>query len=179
MLVLVAGALAPTQPASAKTPAGIPTSPPAPGEAIPPIKSVLLRPFEAPTTPWGAGHRGVDLEVEPGTSWLQAPIDGTLTTGVTVGNRYATIETQNASMRMTLSYLSSVAVANNSQVKAGDLIAVAGVGHGDGHLADPHVHFSARLPDLTDPSGWRYVDPMPYVRRYLRRVRGPVTRVTI
>ena len=37
----------------------------------------IVRQFEAPETPWSAGHRGVDLAAQPGTALL-APAGGTI-----------------------------------------------------------------------------------------------------
>lgn len=158
---------------------GQPVLAPQSGEILPPLLAVALRRFEPPPTPFAAGHRGIDLSVTPGQTELVAAIDGRLSTGVTVGNRYVTIESMDGSLRVTLSYLTEVLVANGTKVTAGDLVAVAGTGHGEGPVTEPHTHLSVRRPEITDPSGWAYVDPMPYMRRYLRRVRGPVTRLAL
>jgi len=152
-------------------------APPQPNELLPPHLDLLLRRFEQPPAPWAAGHRGVDIAVIPGSTRLRAPAAGRLTTGVTVGNRWVTIEVPTGSLRVTLSYLETVLVAHNTQVRAGEVVAIAGLGHGDGAVEGHHVHLSTRVPDVTDPSGWRYVDPMPPMRRYLRRVRGSVTQI--
>jgi murein DD-endopeptidase MepM/ murein hydrolase activator NlpD len=150
----------------------VPQQPPQTDELLPPILSPLHRPFDAPPNPFAAGHRGVDLEVAPGVSELAAPISGQLTTGVVSGNRYVTIE--RTGMRVTLSYLSASLVLNGAQVTAGEPVARAGTGHPESS-GPSHTHFSLRIPAVTDPSGWVYVDPMPYFRRYLRRVRSAVT----
>lgn len=145
---------------------------PSGNELLPPILEPLTRGYEEPPNPFAAGHRGVDIEVDDGVSVLVAPAAGVVDTGVVVGNRYVTIE-RGTSQRITLSYVSASLVLDGETVAAGDPVARGGTGH-DGTTTPTHVHLSVRLADITDPSGWRYVDPMPYLRRYLRRVRAPI-----
>jgi len=147
-------------------------STPAADELLPPILEPLTRGYEEPPTPFSAGHRGVDIEVEDGVSELRAPIGGVVDTAVVVGNRFVTIE-RNATLRVTLSYLSAALVLDGATVTAGEPVARAGTGHPES-TGRAHVHLSVRVADVLDPSGWRYVDPMPYLRRYLRRVREPI-----
>lgn len=158
-------------PASARMSVLTPSAPAA-NELLPPILEPLTRRYEEPPTPFAAGHRGVDIEVDAGVSELRAPIGGVVDTAVVVGNRFVTIE-RNATIRVTMSYLSAALVLDGATVSAGEVVARAGVGHPESTAAE-HVHVSVRVADVLDPSGWRYVDPMPYLRRYLRRVRAPI-----
>lgn len=144
--------------------------PPAPDELLPPTLSPVTRAYQEPPNVYSAGHRGVDLKVENGITVLTAPVGGTVDTGVVVDNRYISIE--QSQLRVTLSYVAAALVLDGTSVRAGAAVARAGAGHPG--QTPVHVHLSVRIPDLLADGGWRYVDPMPYLRRYLRRVRTPV-----
>lgn len=170
-MILAVLLTAATQPASAATGEDLELlPPPAPNELAPPILEPVTRPYLEPPNVYSAGHRGVDLEVVNGVSLLEAPIAGVVDTGVVVDNRYVTIE--RSQMRVTLSYVSAALVLDGATVQAGEPVARAGPGHPG--QTPTHVHLSVRIADLLAENGWRYVDPMPYLRRYLRRIRTPV-----
>ena len=59
---------------------------------VPPVDRALARPFEAPASDWGPGHRGIDLGVAPGVE-VRAAAPGTVTFAGQVGGRlYVTID---------------------------------------------------------------------------------------
>ena len=56
-------------------------------------KPAVVRDFQAPLTPWGAGHRGLDLRARPGTTVI-APVSGKIHfSGSVVTRGVVTIET--------------------------------------------------------------------------------------
>jgi murein DD-endopeptidase MepM/ murein hydrolase activator NlpD len=144
------------------------------GEMMPPFHSVLLRGFEEPLSPYGAGHRGIDLSAVPGTS-IAAGLEGEVTfAGQIAGDGFVTIETPDP-YRLTYSYLGSILVAQGQWVAPGDIIGTTGPGHSD--RAEEGLHLGLRVRDSEAVGGWRYIDPMPMLRNYRRRVRIPVVNL--
>lgn len=78
--VVLTGAPAQARPAAvrvqpsgwAPTPSGVATA------AAAPVGGRVLRPFDPPATPYGRGHRGVDLAAQPGEP-VRAALAGTVT----------------------------------------------------------------------------------------------------
>ena len=118
-----------------------------------PVSGPVLRGFDPPLSPYGAGHRGIDIAAPVGTQIL-APAPGTITfAGKVAGQLFVTID-HGGGLESTYSWLSSVAVRKGDQVAVGAVIAATG----HGHLADPwpHLHMGVKLSDV-------YVDPMNYL----------------
>lgn len=134
-------AAAMTTPSTAPEPGGVAWRPPV-------DDPVLERPFAAPLSRWGAGHRGVDLAVRPGTP-VRTPATGTVTFAGRVVDRDLVTITHADGLR---SSLEPVAVA----VSVGDVLA-AGAVVGDtstgGHCGDRCLHWGVRRGDT-------YVDPL-------------------
>lgn len=87
---------------------------------------VVLRDFRAPLTPWGAGHRGVDLGAS-GDS-IVAPTSGVVSfSGPVVDRGVLTIETPNGELISLEPVIPLVAVGE--AVKRGQVIAVLEPGH--------------------------------------------------
>ena len=116
---------------------------------VPPVDGPAVADF-APSAGY-AGHWGVDLAARP-DSEVRAPASGVVTfAGRVAGMRSVTIRV-NDELRVSLSYLSSVAVSVGDRVPAGRIVGRSGLAHGE-----PAVHMSTRI-DGT------YVDPMGYLR---------------
>lgn len=68
-----------------------PTSPGAAAVAIAPVGGRVLRPFDPPATPYGQGHRGVDLAAANGEV-VRAALGGTVTfAGQVAGTGWVTV----------------------------------------------------------------------------------------
>ncbi|MGZ6998658.1 MAG: peptidoglycan DD-metalloendopeptidase family protein [Acidimicrobiia bacterium] len=134
--------------------------PPAEGRAGPtdpfaaawarPVSGGVVRPFVAPRSRYGAGHRGVDLGATPGTP-VVAVGSGTVTfAGSVAGSLHVGVD-HGGGIRTSLSFLASVAVRRGQRVVRGQVLGVAG-GAGPDH--DPGVvHLGLRV-------AGSYVDPM-------------------
>lgn len=115
----------------------------------------VLREFSAPSTPWAAGHRGIDLE---SSSEVLAPEAGTVRfVGTVVDRPVLTIEHPNG-------MLSSFEPVS-TELAVGDFVQrgqVVGQLSGEQHCVVSCVHWGVRIPD-----GWtigstvrdRYIDP--------------------
>ena len=126
-----------------------------------PVAGVLrvVNSFRAPTSPWAAGHRGVDLEVAVGTEVL-TPATGTVSfSGVVVDRGVVTITHPNG-LRSSLEPVEPL-VRIGDQVKAGQAIGL--VSAVPGHCA-PTVclHWGVRR-------GATYLDPIGLLRGF-----GPI-----
>jgi len=126
------------------------SSGPAYGSYAWPVKGAVVRAFEEPQNPYGAGHRGIDIAVPFGTAMV-ASQDGTVSfAGWVAGSLFISIDHSDG-VRTTYSWLSAVLVTKGGQVGRGDLI--GNTGHGHPNVPTPHLHFGARV-------GSTYIDPM-------------------
>ena len=85
----------------------------------------VVRPFEQPSSVYGAGHRGVDFAASPGTP-VRAANDGIVTfAGTVAGTLHVTIA-HGGTLRTSYSFLQSVAVHEGQTVARGDMVGTAG-----------------------------------------------------
>jgi murein DD-endopeptidase MepM/ murein hydrolase activator NlpD len=118
-----------------------------------PVTGPVIAPFDPPDSPYGSGHRGIDIAAPVGTPVL-APAAGVVTFAGPVGGRlYVTVD-HGGGVLSTSSFLSSLAVRRNDVVEAGQTLGASGTGHAGALIA--HVHFSVRLDTV-------YVDPLDYL----------------
>jgi len=118
-----------------------------------PVVGPIVRGFDPPTSPFGSGHRGIDIAAATSTV-LVAPEAGQVTfAGPVGGELFVTID-HGDGVRSTMSWLSSILVRRNDLVERGQPVAVSG--HGHAALETPHVHLGVRL-------GETYVDPLDYL----------------
>ncbi|UUK64903.1 M23 family metallopeptidase [Clavibacter sepedonicus] len=108
----------------------------------------VTRPFQAPTTTYGPGHRGIDIAVDPGAE-VRAPADGTVSFAGVVVDRPV------VSIRHADGLVSSVEpvvplVAAGDSVVAGQVIGT--LAESPRHERDGGLHLGARLHG-------EYVDP--------------------
>lgn len=116
-----------------------------------PVQGPVIRGFEPPPDPYGAGHRGIDIGAPFGSPVVAAQ-DGTVAfAGWVAGSMYVSIDHADG-VRTTYSWLSAVAVADGQSVTKGEVI--GSTGQGDPGSLQPNLHFGARL-------GAAYIDPMP------------------
>jgi murein DD-endopeptidase MepM/ murein hydrolase activator NlpD len=118
-----------------------------------PVTGPVIRGFDPPASPFGAGHRGIDIAAPAGTPVL-APAAGVVTfAGRVAGQLFVSID-HGAGLVSTSSWLSSVSVAKDDVVAQGQAVGASGIGHPSEPVA--HLHLGIRL-------GGAYVDPLDYL----------------
>jgi len=118
-----------------------------------PVVGPVVRAFDPPDSPYGAGHRGIDIGVAIGTT-VVAPDDGVVSFAGPVGGRLFLTIDHGGGLASTSSWLSSLLVRKNAHVVRGQPVATTEWGHPD--LTVPQLHFSVRL-------NGDYVDPLAYL----------------
>lgn len=120
----------------------------------------VLAPFEGSATPYGPGHRGVDLDVRPGTS-VVAAADGVVAfTGMVAGRPVLSIDHADG-LRTTYEPVDA-AVSRGDRVVAGQVVGTVTAGH----CPPPGcLHWGARR------GSHAYVDPLSLVGAGPRPVR--------
>jgi murein DD-endopeptidase MepM/ murein hydrolase activator NlpD len=118
-----------------------------------PVVGPVIRGFDPPDSPYGTGHRGIDIATAVGTT-IVAPAAGKVTfAGPVGGNLFLTIDLGNG-LEATFSWLSSLLVRNGDLVSSRQPIAQTDWGHAA--LSVPHLHLGFKLLDV-------YVDPLDYL----------------
>jgi hypothetical protein len=115
-----------------------------------PVPGAVTRPFVAPQSRYGPGHRGVDLAAPPGTP-VVASGDGVVAFAGDVAGSLHVVIAHAGGLKTGYSFLSRVDVASGARVKRGVRVGLAG-GAGDAHAVGV-LHFSLRVNES-------YVDPM-------------------
>jgi hypothetical protein len=118
-----------------------------------PVVGPVVRAFDPPDSPYGAGHRGIDIGMPVGTT-VVAPDDGVVSFAGPVGGRLFLTIDHGGGLTSTASWLGSLLVPRRARVVRGQPVATTNWGHPD--LAVPQLHFSVRL-------NGDYVDPMAYL----------------
>ncbi len=122
-----------------------------------PVAGVLVTGWDPPRSPYGPGHRGVDLAVAPGER-VRATADGVVAfAGPVAGRAWVSVE-HAWGIRTTVGPLAVVAVTAGDRVTTTTVVGTAaGTAHADQHEAmTGRLHVSARVADT-------YVDPTPLV----------------
>jgi len=118
-----------------------------------PVTGPVIRGFDPPTSPFGAGHRGIDIAVPFGTQIL-APDAGTVSFAGRVGGELFVTLDHGGGLSSTYSWLSSAAVRTGDAVAREQPIGSTGTGH-PGSVV-PHLHLGVRLDG-------QYMDPLAYL----------------
>ena len=118
-----------------------------------PVVGPVVVPFDPPDSPYGAGHRGIDIAAAMGTE-VVAPADGVVTFAGPVGGRLFVTIDHGGGVRSTASFLTSVTVRRDDLVTAGEPVGTTGGGHAGSPT--PVLHFSVRRDDV-------YEDPLGYL----------------
>ncbi len=100
----------------------------------------VLRNFRAPLTPWGSGHRGLDLAAT--SDQVIAPTSGRVSFSGWVANRPVVTITTDRGHRVSMEPVSTD-IEPGERVRAGDSL---GVLH-EGHCASLCVHIGLRIGD--------------------------------
>jgi murein DD-endopeptidase MepM/ murein hydrolase activator NlpD len=118
-----------------------------------PVVGPVIQAFDPPDTPYGSGHRGIDIAAEVGTT-IVAPAKGTVTfAGPVGGHLFMTID-HGGGLSSTYSWLSARLVRKGDGVAQGQPIATTGWGHPGAPI--PHLHLGVKLDGA-------YVDPLSYL----------------
>lgn len=117
-----------------------------------PVAGGLLRRFEPTAGPYGAGHRGIDLDAAAGAT-VGAAADGVVAfAGAVAGVRWVSVDHADG-IRTSYGPMAGIAVAVGDAVVRGQgLGRLAAGGHGDGGQ-DRGLHFGARRSGV-------YLDPL-------------------
>jgi murein DD-endopeptidase MepM/ murein hydrolase activator NlpD len=118
-----------------------------------PVVGPVIRGFDPPDSPFGSGHRGIDIAAPVGSP-VRAAAAGTVTFAGPVGGRLFVTLDHGDDLESTYSWLGSLAVRRGDVVSQGHVIARSGTGHAGGLV--PHLHVGVRLLDV-------YVDPLDYL----------------
>lgn len=115
-----------------------------------PVVGPIVRSFDAPESPYGSGHRGIDIAATL-HSTVHAAAPGVVAfAGAISGDEFVSIE-HAGGLRSTYSWLTSSSVKRGDAVFAGEPIATSGPGHAGSSV--PHLHFGAKRDGV-------YVDPL-------------------
>jgi murein DD-endopeptidase MepM/ murein hydrolase activator NlpD len=118
-----------------------------------PVTGAVIRGFDPPGLPYGAGHRGIDVAAPVGTL-LRAPAAGVVSFAGNVGGHLFVTIDHGGDLLSTCSFVSALLVHKGDLVAQGQGIALSGTGHvGD---ITPNVHVGIRL-------NGSYVDPLDYL----------------
>ena len=124
---------------------------------------VVVRAYLAPTTPWGSGHRGIDIEAE--ATVVYAPADGVVHfAGFVVDRPVLSIEHAGAVLS-SFEPVTTTLVAGD-RVRRGDVIGTLEPGHCRVVLC---LHIGARI-------GGEYVSPLLFLGGVPRSVLLPTRR---
>lgn len=118
-----------------------------------PVHGPVIRDYEPPETPYGAGHRGIDIAAGLGTT-VRAPASASVAFAGKVGGELFLTLDHGGGVTSTYSWLGSVLVRKGDVVASGQPIATSGTGH-PGSVV-PHLHFGVKVDDV-------YVDPLDHL----------------
>lgn len=128
---------------------------PATGTYMWPVDGPVIRAFDAPTQPYAAGHRGVDISADSGTP-VRSAEDGVVAFAGPIGGSLFISVDHPDGVRTTYSWLSSVSVRQGDTVTRGTILGTTGPGHPG--VEPPHLHFGAKVGD-------EYIDPLTLLER--------------
>lgn len=123
------------------------------GDWLWPVEGAIIRGFDPPDSPYGSGHRGIDIAAAPGTP-VRAPADGTVTFAGPIGGRLFMTIDHGGGVESTYSWLDALAVRKGDRVTRGTIVASTGWGHTG--ATTPHLHLGVKVDDV-------YVDPLDHL----------------
>lgn len=118
-----------------------------------PVVGPILRGYDPPESPYGTGHRGIDIAVSIGTV-VRAPEGASVAFAGKVGGQLFVTLDHGGELVSTYSWLGSTLVRKGDTVARGQPIATSGLGHPGS--AVPHLHLGVKLAGA-------YVDPLLYL----------------
>ena len=118
-----------------------------------PVVGPVIGTFDPPDTPFGAGHRGIDIATEVGTVVI-APEPGVVAFAGKIGGELFVTLDHGGGLTSTYSWVSSALVRKGDSVPRGAVIALSGRGHPDSTTG--HLHFGVRRDG-------GYLDPLSFL----------------
>jgi murein DD-endopeptidase MepM/ murein hydrolase activator NlpD len=118
-----------------------------------PVTGPVIRGYDPPDSPYGSGHRGIDIAAPVGTPVLAAAPGTVAFAGKVGGHLFVTVN-HGGGLASTYSWVSELRVRKNDAVAQGQVIALSGTGHPDAPTA--HLHFGVKL-------NGAYEDPLDYL----------------
>ena len=118
-----------------------------------PVQGPVIDAFDPPDTPFGAGHRGIDIAAAAGTVVVAPEAARVAFAGKVGGQLFVTLD-HGGGLESTYSWVGSALVRRNDLVARGQPIATTGLGHPG--KEPPHLHLGVKLADV-------YQDPLAYL----------------
>ncbi|HZP90825.1 MAG TPA: M23 family metallopeptidase [Actinomycetota bacterium] len=115
-----------------------------------PVVGPILRGFDPPASPYGSGHRGIDIATAFGSE-VVAAAPGVVSFAGPVGGALFVSVDHGGGLVSSYSWLSSILVRRGDVVGEGVALALSGGGHPG--VSPPHLHFGVRRDGV-------YVDPL-------------------
>lgn len=130
-----------------------PPSAPGAGTWTWPVLGPVIGAFEPPETPFGSGHRGIDIAAPVGTIVVAAETGVVAFAGPVGGHLFVTLD-HGGGLTSTYSWLSATLVRRGDIIARGSPVALTGRGHPASSV--PHLHFGVRLDG-------NYLDPLEFL----------------
>ena len=118
-----------------------------------PVTGPVIRGFDPPASPFGSGHRGIDIAALAG-SVAVAPADGRIAFAGPVGGRLFLTIDHGAGLESTYSWVAALLVRRGDLVAQGEPVVRTGLGHTGDLVAN--LHLGVKLDD-------EYVDTLDYL----------------
>ena len=118
-----------------------------------PVTGPVIRGYDPPDSPYGSGHRGIDIAAAVGTPVLAAE-SGVVSFAGPVGGRLFVSVDHGSGVVSSYSYLSLVQVRKGDLVARGATLGRSGSGHAG--VTPAHLHFGVRVEGA-------YADPMAFL----------------
>lgn len=119
-----------------------------------PVVGPVAGSYDPPETPYGSGHRGIDIAAPVGTVAV-APAAGVIAfAGPIGGNLFVTVD-HGGGLTSTFSWVSQLLVRRGGSVAVGQPVALTGWAH-PASAVTPSLHFGVRLDGA-------YQDPLDYL----------------
>jgi len=118
-----------------------------------PVSGPVIDAYDAPDTPFGSGHRGIDIAAAVGTTVVAPEAARVAFAGRVGGHLFVTLD-HGGGLESTYSWLGSALVHRDDMVARGQPIATTGAGHPG--KTPPHLHLGVKLADV-------YQDPLDYL----------------
>ncbi len=118
-----------------------------------PVSGPVIRPFDPPTSPYGAGHRGIDVAAAVGSP-VVAAAPGVVSFAGPVGGQLFVSVDHGGGVVSSYSFLSAVGVRRGDAVAQGQDVGRSGQGHAG--ITPTHLHFGVRVDG-------EYVDPLSFL----------------
>jgi murein DD-endopeptidase MepM/ murein hydrolase activator NlpD len=118
-----------------------------------PVTGAVIRGYDPPDSPYGSGHRGIDIAASVGTTVVAAAPGVVSFAGPVGGQLFVSID-HGSGVVSSYSYLSLAQVHKGDQVARGSTLGRSGPGHTG--VTPAHLHFGVRVDGA-------YADPMAFL----------------